>query len=91
MLKDLPPAAAVIGGQGYDRAKICKMLAQQGILPRRCRKWPVRYNKRLHRGRHKIENLLSRLKDWRPITTRYDRCAPVFHFATLLATILPFW
>ncbi len=31
VLKDLPPAAALIGDQGYDGDKIRKMLAEQGI------------------------------------------------------------
>ncbi len=31
VLKDLPPAAAVIGDQGYDSDKIRKVLAEQGI------------------------------------------------------------
>ncbi len=65
--KDLPPAATVIGDQGNDRDKIRKMLSQHGILPcippRRCRKKPVRYSKRLDRKRHKIETLFSRQKD----------------------------
>ena len=37
--KDLPPVATVMGDQGYDRDKIRKMLAQQGItscIPPRC-------------------------------------------------------
>ena len=82
--KDLPPAATVIGDQGDDSNTIRKMLSQQGItpciLPRRCRKKPVHYGKRLYCKGHKIENLFSRLKDWRPIATRYDRCAHVFPF-----------
>ena len=41
VLKDPPPAAAVIGEQGYDSNKIPKMLARQGIPPRRSRKQPV--------------------------------------------------
>ena len=56
-----PPAAAMIGNQGYDRDKI--QLVQQGIPPcippRRCRKQPVHDHKRLERGRHKIETLFS--------------------------------
>ena len=59
VLKDLPSVAAVIGDQGYDRDKIRKILSQQGIPPRRCRKKPVRDHKRLYRMRHKIENLFS--------------------------------
>ena len=61
VLKDLPPAATVMGDQGYDRDKIRKMLSQQGItpciLPRRCRKKPVYFSKRLYCKRHKVENL----------------------------------
>ena len=81
VLKALPPVATVMGDQGYDRDKIRKMLSQQGIPPcippRRCRKKPVHYSKRLYRKRHKIETLFSRLKDWRriePATT----AAPTF-------------
>ena len=91
VLKDLPPTATVIGDKGYDRDKIRKMLAQQGISPcippRCCRKQPVHYSKRLDRRRHKIETLFPRQKDWRPIATRYDGCARVFRSAILLAAM----
>ncbi len=74
LVKDLPSAATVIGDQGDDRDKIRKMLVQWGIMPcippRRCRKKPVHDSKRLDRKRHKIENLFSRLEDWRRIATR---------------------
>ena len=53
------------------------MLSQQGIppciTPRCFRKEPVHDHKRLDRRRHTIETLFSRLKDWRPIATRYNR------------------
>ncbi len=95
VLKDLPPAATVMGDQGYDRDKIRKMLVQQGIMPcippRRCRKKPGHYSKRLDRKRHKIENLFSRQKGWRRIATRYDGCAHVFRSAILLAATVLFW
>ncbi len=65
--KDLPPAVTVMGDEGYDRDKIRKMLAQQGIPPcippRRCCKKPVHYSKRLDCKGHKIETLFSRQKD----------------------------
>ena len=58
------------------------MLVWQGITPcitpRRCRKKPVHYSKRLDRKHHKIETLFSRQKDGRPIATPYDGCAHVF-------------
>ena len=67
------------------------MLSQQGIPSRRCRKEPVHDHKRLDRRRHKIETLFSRLKDWRPIATRYDGSAHIFRSALLLAAIALFW
>ena len=86
---DLPPVATVIGDQGYDRDTIRKMLARQGITPcippRRCRTQPVHDYKRLDRRRHKIETLFSRLEDWQRLANRYDRCAPSFRSAILLA------
>ncbi len=85
----------MIGGQGDDRDKIRKMLSQQVIPPcippHRCRKKPVHYSKGLDRKGHKIENLLSRQKDRRPIATRYDRCAHVFRSVILLAATVLFW
>ena len=63
VLKDLPPAATVMEDKGYDSDKIRKMLVWQGttpcIPPRRCRKKPVHYSKRLDRKGHKIETLFS--------------------------------
>ncbi len=80
---------------GDHRDKIRKMLVQQVIPPcipsRRFCKEPVHDHKRLDRRRHKIETLFSRLKDWRPIATRYGGCAHVFRSATLLAAIGLFW
>ncbi len=84
-----------MGDQGDDSDKIRKMLSQQGItpciLPRRCRKKPVHYSKRVDRKRHKIENLFSLLKDWRRLAARQDCCAQVFRFAILLAAVVLFW
>jgi transposase len=35
------------------------------IPPTRSRKAPIAYDETLYRQRHKIENMLGRLKDWR--------------------------
>ena len=45
----------------------------------------------LYRERHKIENMFGRLKDWRRIHTRYDRCAHTFMSAIYIAAIVIFW
>jgi transposase len=42
-------------------------------------------------GRHKIENMFSRLKDWCRIHTRYDRCAHTFMCGISLAAVVIFW
>ena len=55
------------------------------------RKAPIPHDTTLYRRRHKIENMFGRLKDWRRIHTRYDRCAHTFVSAISLATIVIFW
>ncbi len=51
----------------------------------------VRYDKRRYRRRNRIEIMFGRLKDWRRIATRYDRCAKVFLSAVALAATVMFW
>lgn len=95
LLKDLPRAKAVLGDRGYDSDKIRSMLADQDIAPcippRRNRKITIEYCKSLYKKRHKVENLFAKLKDWRRIATRYDRCAHIFRSAIYLAATVIFW
>ncbi|MBB4000739.1 transposase, partial [Aureimonas pseudogalii] len=44
----------------------------------------------LYRQRHKVENLFAKLKDWRRIATRYDRCTHTFSATGIAATVI-FW
>jgi len=66
-----------------------------GIRPcipgRRSRGKAVRYDKRHYRHRNRIEIMFGRLKDWRRVATRYDRCAKTFLFAVALAATVMFW
>jgi ribosomal protein S18 acetylase RimI-like enzyme len=48
-------------------------------------------NVRLYRRRHRIEIMFGRLKDWRRIAMRYDRCAHTFFSAIALAATVTFW
>ena len=57
----------------------------------RRRKVEIPYDKVLYRQRHRIENTLGRLKDWRRIATRYDRCAHTFFSAICIAATVTFW
>jgi transposase len=66
-----------------------------GISPcipsRAGRKVKIPHDAALYRLRHKIENMFARLKDWRRIATRYDRCLILFLSACALAAIVIYW
>jgi transposase len=55
------------------------------------RKVPIPHDTVLYRKRHKIENMFGKLKNWRRIHTRYDRCAHTFMSAICIAATLIFW
>ena len=91
----LPAAETLIGDRGYDANWFRNLLTKLGISPcipsRKLRKVPVPYDTELYKTRHKIENSFARLKDWRRVATRYDRCPKVFLSACALAAIVLFW
>ena len=55
------------------------------------RKIAIPHDPALYRQRHKIENMFGKLKDWRRIHTRYDRCAHTFFSAICIAATVTFW
>ena len=95
MLDALPRAKAMLGDKGYDAGWFRNALAERGIaacIPSKSnRKVMIDYDQKLYRQRHKIENMFGRLKDWRRIHTRYDRCAHTFFSAICIAAIVIFW
>lgn len=96
MLVDaLPPAKTMLGDRGYDACWFRHALAERGIQPcipsHRTRRIQHAYDRTLYRQRHRIENMFARLKDWRRIHTRYDRCAHTFMSAIALAATAIFW
>lgn len=58
---------------------------------RRGRKEAIPHDADLYRQRHKIENMFARLKDWRRISTRYDRCTILVLSACVLAATIIDW
>ena len=86
---------SLLGDKGYDRYWFREALADKGIAacipPTKSRKQPIDYDKTLYRQRHKIENMFARLKDWRRIATRYDRCPILFLSACALAATVIYW
>jgi transposase len=95
MLPKLPPAKELIADLGYDSARFRAELAQRGIaacIPStRSRKQPISPDVVLYRQRHRLETMVARLKDWRRIAMRYDRCAHTFLAAITLAATVIFW
>jgi putative transposase len=49
--------------------------------PKKNGKVQIEYDRTLYKQRHKVKNMFGRLKDWRRIATRYDRCAHTFFSA----------
>jgi transposase len=95
MLDALPKARIMLGDRGYDADWFRKALIDRGIAPcipsRANRKEPMPYDHALYRKRHNIENMFSKIKDWRRIHTRYDRCAHTFMSAICIAATVIFW
>lgn len=95
LLDVLPPARELIADRGYDSDDFRIALQVRGIAPcippRRNRKVLHPYDTATYRHRHLIENLFAKLKDWRRIATRYDRCADIFLAAIVIAATVILW
>lgn len=67
-------------------------LRKPAFIPgRKKRKTPVKYDKRRYKRRNRIETMFGRLKDWKRVTTRYDRCTKVLLSAIALAALVIYW
>jgi transposase len=95
MIDALPPGKQLLGDKGYDANWFRQALAARGItacIPSKAsRAKPIEHDRMLYRQRHKIENAFGRLKDWRRIHTRYDRCSHTFMSAICIAAAVIFW
>jgi len=95
LLSALPPAKRLLADRGYDADWFRQALDDKGIaacIPaRRGRKKPAKHDAVLYKQRHRIENLFARLKDWRRIATRYDRCGELYLSAICIASTVIYW
>jgi transposase len=91
----LPNAKELLGDKGYDSDWFRAALAARGITPcippKSNRKVQYPYDKAAYKKRHLVENLFAKIKDWRRIHTRYDRCAHTFMSAICIAATVIFW
>nr|WP_249201496.1 IS5 family transposase [Gluconobacter sphaericus] len=95
LLDSLPMAQWMLADRGYDADWFRDALEEKGIKPcipgRKSRGKPVKYDKRKYKRRNRIEIMFGRLKDWRRVATRYNRCPTAFFSAICLAATVIFW
>lgn len=95
LLASLPLAKELLADRGYDADWFRAALTEKGITPcipgKKNRKLAIAYDRTLYKQRHKIEIMLGRLKDWRRIAMRYDRCAHTFFSSICLAASIIFY
>ena len=76
----------------YRGEDVVQTLEIRACIPgRKQRKTTVRYDRRRYKRRNRIEIMFGRLKDWRRLVTRYDRCPKVFLSAIALAATVIYW
>ena len=95
MLPAMPGAKELLADKGYDADWFREALANRKIaacIPSKSnRKAPIPHDAVLYKQRHRIENMFGRLKDWRRVHTRYDRCAHAYFSAICIAAAIIFW
>lgn len=95
LIRRVKPSKHMLGDKAYDSAELRIQLHRcrtKPVIPNRSnRKQPFRFSKRLIREHHRIENAISRLKDFRRIATRYDRLARNFLASVCLAATFVWW
>jgi transposase len=94
LLSTIPETGALLADLGHDDDWFRNPLTELGISScirsKLSRTVQILYDA-LYRLRHKIENMFARLKDWRRVATRYDRCPILFLSACALAAIIIYW
>ena len=95
LLDSLRPAEWMLADRGYNADWFRYALKDKGIRPGiPSRKWrgkAIRHDKRQYRRRNRIEIMFGRLKNWRCVATRYDRCAKSFLSDVAHAATVIFW
>ena len=95
LLSSQPAAEWMLADRGYDADWFRDALKDKVIRPcipgQKSRGKTIRSDRRRHRRRNRIEIMFCRLKDWRRVATRYDRCAKTFLSAIARAETVIFW
>jgi transposase len=89
MVRDLPPAKALVGDKGYDSQPLVDFIASLGgvahIPTRRHLKHQRYVPPEIYRQRNLVERFFCKLKQFRRAATRFDKLARNFLAAIALA------
>ena len=81
--------SSLLGDRGYNADRFGEALKDKGkraCFPgRKQSETTGKYEKHRYNRRKRIEIMFGRLKDWRRLATRYDRCPKEFLMAIVLA------
>ena len=95
LLERLPDCDILHADKGYDANAIRRQVEERGAMPnippKANRKWKNCFSPFLYRNRNAIERMFCRLKDFRRISTRYDRNAVNFLAAVCIAATVSYW
>ena len=91
-LLDQAEPGAFLADKGYDSDALVATLEERGITPvipsKANRRAPRKTDFALYRERNLVERFFCKLKQYRAISTRYDRLANTFLAAVALVCIL---
>ena len=95
ILTDRNKMKCLIGDKAYGskayRIKLGEQHIHVCIPPKSNEKNPAEYDSELYKTRHIIENMFSKLKDWKGVAFRGNRCAHSFHSFVAIALIFIFF
>lgn len=82
----------LVGDKGYDSQAIRRTLRRQHTTPiipkRKNAKRKLHFNRGLYRERNRVERLISRLKQFRRVATRYEKRADNYLAMLMIAAVL---
>ena len=92
LLPTVPPPRRLLADRAYDANSLRNWLAERRVKavipPNPTRKHPHKYDAKAYKGRNLIERMFCRLKDFRRITTRYNKQTDIYLSAILLTTAI---
>jgi transposase len=95
LIRRCQAAEELLADKAYDSAELRDWLEERGtdpVIPNRSnRKQPFAFKRKSYKLRHKIENAICRLKDFRRIATRYAKLARNFLAAICLVAAIVWW